>query len=38
MLHYVDRNVNRTNLVDGALTTTIHWFFLLGFIIKNTQK
>jgi hypothetical protein len=27
MFRYVDTNVNRTNLVDGAFATTIHGFF-----------
>ncbi len=27
MFHYVDTNVDRTNLVDGAFTIIIHGFF-----------
>jgi hypothetical protein len=27
MFHHVDTNVNRTNLVDGALPITIHRLF-----------
>jgi hypothetical protein len=30
MLHYVDTNVNRTNVADGTFIIIIHGFFIGG--------